>query len=124
MSKKQMKNIQHRTSNVSSIFAGAALVVGCWLLDVGCFLYATFLSVMSQSPDIIIVGAGPPGCRRCANRAWRCALMSKKQMENIQQPTSNIEHQMFPRSSQALHWLLVVGCWMLDVSSMQPFSAS
>jgi len=35
-------------------------------------------------------------------------------MENIQHPTTNIEHPM-PVRSQA-HWMLVVRCWMLDVS--------
>jgi hypothetical protein len=34
-------------------------------------------------------------------------------MENIQHPTSNIEHPIGLR--RATHWVLDVGCWMLDV---------
>jgi hypothetical protein len=34
-------------------------------------------------------------------------------MENIQHPTSNIQHPMGLR--RAFHWMLDVGCWMLDV---------
>ena len=34
--------------------------------------------------------------------------------ENIQRPTTNIQHPL-PEERGPLHWMLDVGCWMLDV---------
>jgi hypothetical protein len=36
---------------------------------------------------------------------------------NIQHPTSNVEHPMFHAPADAVLWMLVVRCSMLDVSS-------
>jgi hypothetical protein len=36
-------------------------------------------------------------------------------MKNTQQPTANIEHPM--AFALDVHWMLDVGCWMLDVSA-------
>jgi hypothetical protein len=35
------------------------------------------------------------------------------EMENIQHPTSNIQHPT--RRASSLHWMLDIGCWVLDV---------
>ena len=41
-------------------------------------------------------------------------------MENIQQPTSNIEHPL--SFGLRTYWVLDVGCWMLDVECFIPLS--
>src|ERR1017187_5528215 len=43
------------------------------------------------------------------------AVIEVGDLENIQHPTSNIQHPMNLRRTAAANWMFVVGCWMLDV---------